>query len=63
MIAKFLRSSWWHLFCAFYMCAVAAYIVWFATSQHILMAGFLVSTLFMLGIGIWIFAAGRRKDS
>ena len=61
MVSRFLQSKWWHLFVAFYMVAIIAYIVFFAATQHILMIGFLISTLFMLGIEIWIFAkTGKR---
>ena len=58
---KFLTGNWWHLFCAFYMIAIIAYIVFFAVVHHILMAGFLVSTLFMLGIELYIFATSRKS--
>ena len=60
MVARFLRSKWWHLFAAFYMVAILTYIIFFAVTQHILMIGFLVSTLFMLGIEVWIFVKGAK---
>jgi hypothetical protein len=59
MVARFLRSKWWHLFLAFYMLAIVAYIIFFAVTQRILMIGFLVSTIFMLGIELWIFLNKR----
>lgn len=55
MVSRFLQSKWWHLFAAFYMVAIIAYIIFFAVTQRILMIGFLVSTSFMLGIELWIF--------
>lgn len=58
---KFLTGYWWHLFCAFYMLAIIAYIIFFAAVHHIFMVGFLVSTLFMLGIEVYIFAKGRKS--
>ena len=50
MLVRFMKSKWWHLFGAFYMLATIAYI---------LMAGFMISTLFMLGIEVWNFASDR----
>ncbi|MBO4637435.1 MAG: hypothetical protein J5685_09855 [Clostridiales bacterium] len=58
MIKRLLKSNGWHLFCAFYMAAVVAYIIYFAATQHILMAGFMISTFFMLGIELYLFASG-----
>ena len=55
-----MKSRWWHLFAAFYMLATVAYIVYMAVTQRILMAGFMVSTVFMLGIELWNFASHRR---
>lgn len=62
MVARFLKSKWWHLFAAFYMASIIAYIIYFAVTQHILMIGFMISTLFMLGIEIWIFARGKKDE-
>lgn len=61
MISRFFCSKWWHLFVAFYMVAILAYIIFFAVTQHILMAGFMVSTFFMLGIEMWIFVNVEKK--
>ena len=61
MIASFLKSKWWHLFVAFYMLAIIAYIIFFAVTQRILMIGFLVSNIFMLGIELWIFVNNRLE--
>ena len=60
IISRFMKSRWWHLFAAFYMLAVVAYIIFIAVTQRILMAGFVVSTLFMLGIELWNFALRRQ---
>lgn len=59
MLVRFMKSKWWHLFAAFYMLATVAYIIYMAATQHILMAGFMISTLFMLGIEVWNFASDR----
>lgn len=59
MLARLMKSKWWHLFAAFYMLATIVYIIYMAATQRILMAGFLISTLFMLGIEVWNFASGR----
>ena len=59
MLVRFMKSKWWHLFGAFYMLATIAYIIYMAATQHILMAGFMISTLFMLGIEVWNFASDR----
>lgn len=60
LISKFMKSRWWHLFAAFYMLATVGYIIYIAATQHMLMAGFMVSTIFMLGIEIWNFASHRQ---
>ena len=52
--------SRWHLFAAFYMLATVAYIIYMAVTQRILMAGFMVSTIFMFGIELWNFASRRQ---
>ena len=61
MIGRFLKSKWWHLFLVFYMLAIVAYIIFFAVTQRILMIGFLVSTIFMFGIELWIFASKKLE--
>ena len=43
------------------MAAVIAYVVFFAVVHRIFMAGFLVSTVFMLAIEIWIFATSKKN--
>lgn len=60
LISRFMKSRWWHLFTAFYMLAVVVYIIFIAVTQRMLMAGFMVSTLFMLGIELWNFASRRQ---
>ena len=60
LISRFMKSRWWHLFTAFYMLAVVVYIIFIAVTQRMLMAGFMVSTLFMLGIELWNFALRRQ---
>ena len=59
MLVRFMKSKWWHLFAAFYMLATIGYIIYMAATQHILMAGYMVSTFFMLDIELWNFASGR----
>lgn len=59
-ISKFMKSRWWHLFAAFYMLATLGYIIYIAATQHILMVGFMVSTMFMLAIEIWNFVSKRQ---
>lgn len=61
MLARFLQSRWWHLFAAFYMASIIFYIIFFALTQHILMIGFLISNVFMLGIEMWIFFKEKNK--
>ena len=60
IISGFMKNRWWHLFAALYMLATIAYIIYMAVTQRILMAGFMVSTLFMLGIELWNFASRRQ---
>ena len=60
LISRFMKSRWWHLFAAFYMLATVAYIIHMVVTQRILMAGFMVSTIFMLGIELWNFASRRQ---
>ena len=59
MLVRFMKSKWWHLFAAFYMLVTIGYIIYMAATQHILMAGYMVSAFFMLGIELWNFASGR----
>ena len=60
LISGFMKSRWWHLFAAFYMLATVVYIIYIAATRRMLMAGFMISTVFMLGIELWNFASHRR---
>ncbi|MBO4241708.1 MAG: hypothetical protein IKT14_04730 [Clostridiales bacterium] len=56
MFSRFFKGRGWNLFCSFYMLAIIAYIIFFAVVHHIFMVGFLISTIFMFFIELWIFA-------
>lgn len=45
----------WHIIIILYLVSIVAYIAYFAICHDILMIGFLVSTMFMLGIELYIF--------
>lgn len=45
----------WHILVIVYLAAIVAYIAWFAVRYRIMMAGFLIATLFMLFLELWIF--------
>lgn len=47
-------SPKWHLLVIVYLIAIIAYIIYFVAVHRIFMIGFLISTLFMLGIEIYI---------
>lgn len=48
------KAKKWHLLVIVYLIAIVVYIVYFEVAQHIFMIGFLISTLFMLGIELWV---------
>ena len=48
-------SKKWHLLVILYLIAIIIYILYFLIFHKIFMIGFLVSTIFMLGIEIYIF--------
>lgn len=47
-------SRKWHLLVILYLIAIIAYIVYFVCAHRIFMIGFLISTIFMLGIETYI---------
>lgn len=49
------KAKKWHLLVMVYLIAIVVYIVYFVVVHHIFMIGFLISTLLMLGIEIWIY--------
>lgn len=49
------KAKKWHLLVMVYLITVVAYIVYFVVVHHIFMIGFLISTLFMLGIELWVY--------
>lgn len=53
------KSKKWHLLVIFYLIAIIAYIIYFVVCHKIFMVGFLVSTLFMIGIELWVFFRGK----
>lgn len=53
------KAKQWHLLVMVYLIAIVAYIVYFVVAHHIFMIGFLISTLFMLEIELWVYF--RRK--
>jgi len=48
-------SKKWHLLVILFVVSILGYIVYFAFAHHIVMAGFSISALFMLGIELRIY--------
>lgn len=48
-------SKKWHFLVILYLIAIIVYIFYFLSCHKIFMVGFLISTIFMLGIEIYIF--------
>lgn len=48
------KAKKWHLMVIVYLLAIVAYIAYFAVVHSIFMVGFLISTLFVLGIELWV---------
>ena len=53
------KAKKWHLLVILYLVAIIVYIAYFAIVHRIFMIGFLVATLFVLGIELWVFI--RKK--
>ncbi len=53
------KAKKWHLLVIFYLVAIIVYIAYFVIVHRIFMIGFLIATLFMLGIELWVFI--RKK--
>lgn len=53
------KAKKWHLLVILYLVAIVVYIAYFVIVHRIFMIGFLVATLFMLGIELWVFI--RKK--
>lgn len=49
------KAKQWHLLVMVYLIAIVAYIGYFMVVHHIFMVGFLIATLFMLGIELWVY--------
>lgn len=54
------KAKKWHLFVILYLVAIIAYIVYFVVRHRIFMVGFLISTLFMLGIELWVYFKSKQ---
>lgn len=54
------KAKKWHLLVILYLVAIIAYIIYFVVCHDIFMVGFLIATLFMLGIELWIFFKSRQ---
>lgn len=52
-------SKKWHILVILYLVAIIIYIVYFLIFHKIFMIGFLISTIFMLGIETYIFIKDR----
>ena len=50
----------WHLLVVVYLLAIVAYVAYFALLYRILMVGFLIATLFMLGFELRIIIKEKR---
>lgn len=52
-------SKKWHFLVILYLIAIIMYIVYFLAFHKIFMIGFLISTIFMLGIEIYVFVKDK----
>ena len=53
------KAKKWPLLVIIYLIAIVTYIAYFVIVHRIFMVGFLVATLFMLGIEFWVFIRKR----
>ena len=53
------KAKKWHLLVIIYLIAIVAYIAYFLIAHRIFMVGFLVATIFMLGIELWVLIRKR----
>ncbi|QPK93613.1 helix-turn-helix transcriptional regulator [Actinomyces sp. zg-332] len=55
------KTKKWHYLVILYLSAILVYIAYFVVYHRIFMAGFMIATIFMLGIEISIFVKDIRK--
>jgi len=62
MIRRFLKSRWWHLTAAVTSLATVGYVIYMASTFHVLMVWFLIASLFMTVYEFWNFASMKKKN-
>ena len=62
MIRRFLESRWWHLTAAITALMTVGYVIYMASTFHVLMVLFLVASLFMTVYEFWKFASMKKNN-
>ena len=62
MIRRFLESRWWHLTAAITALMTVGYVIYMASTCHVLMVWFLVASLFMTVYEFWKFASMKKNN-
>lgn len=62
MIRRFLESRWWHLTAAITALMTVGYVIYMASTFHVLMVWFLVASLFMTVYEFWKFASMKKNN-
>jgi len=62
MIRRFLKSRWWHLTAAVTSLATVGYVIYMASTFHVLMVWFLIASLFMTVYEFWNFASMKKEN-
>ena len=62
MIRRFLKSRWWHLTAAVTSLATVGYVIYMASTFHVLMVWFLLASGFMTAYEFWMFASMKKNE-
>ena len=60
MIAKFMKSKWWHLTAAVTALATVGYAAYMAYAHHVLMVWIVMASVFMTVYEFWKFFAFKK---
>ena len=62
MIRRFLKSRRWHLTAAVTSLATVGYVIYMASTFHVLMVWFLLASVFMTAYEFWMFASMKKNE-
>ena len=62
MIKRFMKSRWWHLTAAVTSLATVGYVVYMASTFHVLMVWFLMASLFMTAYEFYKFLSFGKNN-